>query len=204
MRIAIIGAGNIGGTLARKWSAAGHEVRVGVRDPAASRARELVTNAENAVDVQSMSAAVTGAELVLFAIPGAAMAETIHSLAGQLAGKTIIDAANNLTPGSPTHSLGEFTADVPSGTVFRAFNTLGWENFANPTVGETQADLFYCGPVGDAQQKVETLIQAVGLRPVYVGGADRVAVVDGVASLWYALVFGQKRPRHLAFKMLAD
>jgi F420-dependent NADP oxidoreductase-like protein len=33
MRIAIIGAGNVGGTLGKMWAAKGHEVAFGVRSP---------------------------------------------------------------------------------------------------------------------------------------------------------------------------
>ena len=44
----------------------------------------------------------------------------------------------------------------------------------------------------------------VGLRPIYVGGPEQVDTVDAITSLWFALVFGQKRPRHLAFKLLSD
>ena len=116
----------------------------------------------------------------------------------------MIDATNNLTPGESLNSLGQLAASVPSAPAFWAFSTLGWENFANPSFGGTQADLFYCGPQGDAQKAITQLIQDVGLRPIYVGGNDQVGVVDGVARLWSALVFGQKQPRHLAFKVLTD
>jgi predicted dinucleotide-binding enzyme len=33
INIAILGAGHIGGTLGRKWAAAGHDIFFGVRDP---------------------------------------------------------------------------------------------------------------------------------------------------------------------------
>lgn len=46
------------------------------------------------------------------------------------------------------------------------------------------------------------LISDVGLRPVYLGGAEQMGLLDSIASLWFALAFGQKKGRHLAFKVL--
>ena len=90
---------------------------------------------------------------------------------------------------------------APGARVARAFNTLGFEMFADPTVGGEVADLFWCGP-DDAG--IEQLIADVGLRPVRVGDIDAIDVVDGVGQLWLTLVFGQGHQRRLAFRMLTD
>src|SRR6266567_3162688 len=58
-------------------------------------------------------------------------------------------------------------------TINRAFNTYGWENFADPLYQGVPGDLFYSGPAGSSQTVVEQLISEVGLRPVRVGDADR-------------------------------
>lgn len=204
MQIAIIGAGNIGGTLARQLAASGHKVRLGVRDSGAQRVLDLVSDIGTGIEATSPSQAVAGADVTVFAVPGAAVAEMLPEISAALNRKVIIDATNNMTPGSSLNSLQVFSSAVPTASVYRAFNTLGWENFANPMFGSVQADLFYCGSAGDGQKLVEQVIEAVGLRPIYVGGPDQVGVVDGVAALWFALVFGQKHPRRLAFKVLAD
>lgn len=39
LAIAVLGAGHIGGTLGKKWSVAGHEVRFSVNDPAGKNAQ---------------------------------------------------------------------------------------------------------------------------------------------------------------------
>src|SRR5947207_4805425 len=77
-RIAVIGSGHIGGTLARKWSAAGHSVTFGARDPQKPELRALAQ--EIGAGTASMSEAVAGADVVAFAIPGAAMAGAVRSL----------------------------------------------------------------------------------------------------------------------------
>ncbi len=127
------------------------------------------------------------------------MDETITSYAAQLDGRIIIDAANRLG-GGPMNSLATFRERTPRARIFRAFNSLGWENFADPLFDGVPADLFYCGPGGGSV--IEQLIAAVGLRPVYAGGVDQVGLVDSVGALWFALALGQGIGRHLAFKVL--
>ena len=120
----------------------------------------------------------------------------------QLDGKIIIDTANKLG-GGPMNSFATFQTHTPRARVFRAFNTLGWENFADPVYDGIQADLFYCGPGGDDREVVEQMISDVGLRPIRLGDVDQVSLVDSVGSLWFALALGQGKGRHLAFKVLS-
>jgi 8-hydroxy-5-deazaflavin:NADPH oxidoreductase len=101
------------------------------------------------------------------------------------------------------NSFASFQLHTPQAHLFRAFNSLGWENFADPLFDGIPADLFYCGPEGDARAAVEQLISDIGLHPMYLGGPEQVGLVDSVASLWFALALGQKRGRHLAFKVLS-
>lgn len=199
-RIAILGAGNIGGTLGKKWLAAGHEVTFGVKDPASPRLQALQTGSATPIAVASVAQAVENAEVVLFAIPGAIMEETIARHAAQLDGKILIDAANNLG-GSHAHSLAAFRAHTPRAAVYRAFNNYGWENFADPTYDGVQADLFYSGPAGEPGAVAEQLISEIGLQPVRVGDSDQADVVDSLLRLWFTLAQRQGS-RNLAFKLL--
>ncbi len=202
LHIAIFGAGNIGGTLGRKWVAAGHKVAFGVTNPDSERARALRAELGTKVTIGSVADALAGSDVVVMALPGKAMDETITKHAAQLDGKIIIDTANRLG-GGPMNSFATFQTYTPRAHVFRAFNTLGWENFADPVFDGIQADLFYCGPEGDARKVVEQLIADVGLRPMRLGDVDQVGLVDSVGSLWFALALGQGKGRHLAFKVLS-
>ena len=203
MRIGILGAKTIGGTLARQWVRAGHDVLFGVRNPDNPDLQVLLHELGGSASAPGVAHAIAFGEVVAFAIPGQAMDSTIAEHAAALSGKTVVDAANNVGAAS-MNSLEAFTAHAPSAQVFRAFNSLGWENFANPQFGGVQADLFYCGPPGAAQAQVEQLIADVGLRPVWVGGPEYTPTIDALASLWFALALKQARGRHLAFKLLTD
>lgn len=202
LRIAILGAGNIGGTLGRKWVAAGHRVAFGVTNPDGERAQALRTELGTKVTIGPVADALTGTDVVVMALPGKVMDEVITKYATQLDGKIIIDTANRLG-GGPMNSFATFQAHTPHARVSRAFNSLGWENFADPMFDGTQADLFYCGPDGDSREVVEQLITDVGLRPVRLGDVDQVGLVDSVGALWFALAFGQGKGRRLAFKVLS-
>ncbi len=201
LRIAVLGAGNIGGTLGRKWAAAGHKVAFGVNDPASAKAQALRAELGNRVTIGSVAGALAAGDVVVMAFPGAAMDETITTYAAQLDGKIIIDAANRMG-GGPMNSSATFQARTPNAQVFRAFNSLGWENYADPVFNGVQGDLFYCGPDGDAREMVEQLITDVGLRPMRLGDIDQVGLVDSVTALWFALAIRQGKGRHLAFKVL--
>ena len=101
------------------------------------------------------------------------------------------------------NSFATFQTYTPQAQLYRAFNSLGWENFADPVFDGIQADLFYCGPDGDTREVAEQMIVDVGLRPIRLGDVEQVGLVDSVGSLWFALVFGQGKGRHLAFKVLS-
>jgi hypothetical protein len=199
MQIAVLGAKIIGGTLARQWAAAGHQVMFGVRSVSNPEVQALAH--QLSASVGTTAEAIAFGQVVLFAIPGAAMEQTIAANAAELAGKIVIDAANRLD-GGPMNSAAVFAAHAPGAQVYRAFNSVGWESFDNPAYGDVQADLLYCGPAGEDQAVVEGLIRDVGLRPVRVGDLDQVGLVDMIGGLWFALAYGQGMGRNLAFKVL--
>lgn len=198
MKIAIIGAGNVGGTLGKKWAQAGHEIRFGVRNPEAAKYHDL----RSAAEVQSIEEALGDAEVILLALPGEAVAEFSKEHAKQLDGKIIIDATNIPSP-MEMSSYAVLKENAPGMRYLRAFCTLGWENFADPQLGSLTIDLFYCGH-SRSRPVIERLIEDIGLRPVYVGEEDAVAMIDGLTRLWFSLAFGQGLGRRIAFKLLED
>lgn len=183
MRIGIIGAGRIGGTLASALSRAGHEVVVGRRS-----------------EPGSIDEAVQDVEGLVLALPGGDVDTFLRDHGAALDGVVVIDAANSRGAGAAHHAAA-FAEHAPGALMVRAFNTLGWENFAEPTFGDERADLFWCGPEGRATEVAEQVIADVGLRPVRVGGPEAVDAVDAVLALWFALVT-EHGNRRLAFRTL--
>ena len=146
--------------------------------------------------------AIALADVVILAIPGAAVPDLVAAVGPALGSRIVIDATNAVGAGGPLNGFEVISAAAPDVAYARAFNTLGWENFATPEIDGIQLDLIWCGPDGDASASVADVIGDVGLRPVRIGGIEQLAVVDAVAQLWFALVFGQGLGRRLALQVL--
>ena len=68
MKIAIIGAGNVGKTLGLAWARRGHHVRFGVRNPAGTQAQALRSSASD-ISVGTNAEAAQGSEVVVICTP---------------------------------------------------------------------------------------------------------------------------------------
>jgi predicted dinucleotide-binding enzyme len=190
MKVAVVGTGFIGGTLGRALANSGHEVLFGSRSGNAGVAGETPAR------VTSIGEALAESDVVILALPGAAVSELVSGHGDQLIGKVVIDATNQM--GKPTaNSRDALPASI---RYVRAFNTLGGENMADPVFGDQIADMFFSAPEGD-RRVVEEVIEGVGLRPVYVG-EDQESLIDALFRLWIALAITQGRGRRLALKLL--
>jgi len=189
MKIAVIGKGNIGGTLGSKWRAAGHDVVYGTRDGSGE--------GPGGAQVRSIGAAVEDVDVVVLAVPGQAAPDVVSELGAALAGKVVIDAANRM--GAPEFdSRALISAAAPSARYVRAFNSLGWENFADPIPGTS---LFFAADP-EARTTAEELISVVGLEPAFVGDASATPTVDGLLPLWFALVKQSGGNRKVALRVV--
>lgn len=201
MNIGILGAGKIGGTLGQKWAAAGHAVVYGARDPNSDKTRAALSAIPQNARADSIENAIAFGQVILLAIPGRTVQEALAQHGRALDHKIVIDSTNRF--GEPVqHAVDAISAVAPNAYIYRAFNSYGWEDFANPQFSGMSGDLFYCGADDAARPKVEQLIRDIGLGAVYVGGLDQVQVVDGVTNLWATLALRQQMGRHLAFKLL--
>jgi predicted dinucleotide-binding enzyme len=201
MNIAILGAGNIGAAIGKKWIEAGHSVAFGVRDAGSPKTQAALIAAGGQARALSIDAVLEAAEVVLFSLPWAVVAEVAREHARGLDGKTLIDASNNFA-GPVINNLEALRKAAPRAHLFRAFNSLGWEHFADPRMTGAQADHFYCGPDIPAREQVEMLIDQVGVRPIWVGDHEHVALVDHLGALWVHLAFRRGMGRRIALKLL--
>jgi predicted dinucleotide-binding enzyme len=198
-KIAVIGSGIIGRTLATRFAAAGHSVTFGARNP--DNADLAAFAAGIGARVAGIDPAIDGADIVLLAINGSAMPAAVPAFGSHLDSKTVIDATNNVGAASLS-SLAALAEHAPRARLFRAFNSLGWENFADARYGDLAGDMLYSGPAGEAQRTVEELIAATGLRAIWVGDNDKAHLVDHFTALWFTLAFERGLGRNLGFKLL--
>jgi 8-hydroxy-5-deazaflavin:NADPH oxidoreductase len=121
MKIAVLGAGHIGGTLGKKWAIDGHIVQFGVRNPNKPEVQTLVGSLGKQASASSIADAIAGAEVVVFALPGNIMDDTVAANASALDGKVVIDATNNFTA-AVANNLSIFLSKAPGAKYYRAFN----------------------------------------------------------------------------------
>ena len=202
MKIAILGAGNIGGTLGGKWAAAGHDILFGVRNVNSPKTNSALVQAKGAKALD-VAAAIQESELILFSVPWKTVPEVAQTNAAALNGKLLIDATNNFA-GPVINNLNVLQETAPDAKIYRAFNSLGWEVFAKPLINNQTVDLFYTGPEGDARSLIQTLIEQVGLNPVWVGDNDKIHLVDNMGALWVHMIWQRGWKRRSAFKALLE
>ena len=199
MTITIIGAGNIGGTLAEKWKAAGHDIVIGARNPSDEETLKWAQGI--GARVLPIRDAVKAAEAVLIATPGKVVADLAAGLGDALKGRLVMDATNMA---GPLGTAPGFEAlKHAGGDVVKVFNCTGWENLADVRYGDQVADMFMAGGSAEAKTKVTELVKAVGFADcIDLGGDDKVPILEGFALVWIDLAIFQKMGRGMAFKLL--
>jgi predicted dinucleotide-binding enzyme len=185
MRIAILGAGNVGGGLGIAFARTGHEVVFGVRDPASAKTSAALAAAPGA-RATAPADAVEGAEVVVFALRWDAVREMLDQLPS-LDGRIVIDAMNRFG-GDPARSTTEDLADLlPGVRLAKAFNTIGFENFTTARGRRTPAAMFIAGDDPDAKTTAMVLAGEIGFEPEDAGPITNARGLEEMARLWLAL-----------------
>src|SRR5687767_3099814 len=161
MKIGILGAGNMGGTLGRLWAALGHDVFFGLRDSESEKAQGTLTNLGDQARFGSFAEAADFGDVVLAAVPWEATRPVIESIAPQLAGKILIDCTNPIKPdlsglaiGHTTSAAEEIARWAPGARVVKAFNTVGASTLHDAKYGDHSASVFVCGDDDPAKKIV--------------------------------------------------
>jgi 8-hydroxy-5-deazaflavin:NADPH oxidoreductase len=201
MKIGIIGAGNVGGTLGGRWAKNGHEVVFGVRDPKSAKVQALLgTIGKNARAASIREAAAAGSVVVL-TTPWEATEEAITA-AGNLKGKIVVDATNPLLLGADglrkglqvghTRSAAEQVAGGAHGAkVVKCFNTTGAGNMANSQYPGGKIVMFLCGDDAAAKATVAGLAEELGFEAADAGPLTAARYLEPLAMLWIHLAYMQ-------------
>ncbi|MGH2806142.1 MAG: NADPH-dependent F420 reductase [Actinomycetota bacterium] len=190
MRVAILGAGNVGSAVARAARNTGNDVIV------AAKTNEKLEGLADDLGIETTTAntdAVKNADVVVLAVPFDAAEEVTGEIADVVAGTIVIDVMNPLKDDLSGLATGErSSAEVvqerlPGAKVVKAFNTVFASNQADPTVDGTQLDGFVAGDDPDAKKHVSYLLEEIGFRPIDVGPLSRARFLEGMALLNIAL-----------------
>jgi predicted dinucleotide-binding enzyme len=185
---AIIGAGNIGSTVARHLVSGGETAVVAAKD--ASHADALAQELGPRARAASVEDAITAAVVIVFALWLDDMKAVIPQHAGLLDGKVVVDPSNPLGFDAngqiirtlpDDHSAGSIVASLlPTGAHYvKALGTLSAEALAiNANRKPQRAVLFYATDDDEAATTVERLIRAAGFEPFKVGGVGAAVRIE--------------------------
>jgi predicted dinucleotide-binding enzyme len=182
MRIAIVGAGRIGGNCARRFATAGHDV---VLTFARDRARLESLAAEIGATVAEPADAVGGTEVVVLSVPWDAIPKALQQT-GSLESKIVIDTTNQFAAGGwlelpGRQTAAQFNAARMAGARYtKSFNTLT-AAFQAQTADRQPAQRvvqWLCGDDDPAKTVVAGLIEQAGYVPVDLGGIAACAVME--------------------------
>lgn len=187
--IAIIGTGNVARALGVEFALQGHTIVYGSRTPASSKAQNLVAETSDDASATTPSDAITGANIVVLAVPGTLAKEIAEGL-GDLSGKIIIDPTNPMERKLMTfhHAVVTSNAQIiqdiaPKADVVKAFNILGWKTMIDPETAGGAVSIPLAGESASAKKTVAKLATAMGLEPIDVGGVENAHWLEGMAIL---------------------
>ena len=212
MKIAVLGSGVVGETLANGFLKHGHAVTRGTREPGKLAAWK--SGAKGTADVADFAGAAAWAEVVVLAVKGTA-AESVVELAGpaNLAGKTVIDTTNPIGDAPPDHGviryftspdeslLERLQKKAPAARFVKAFNSVGNAFMVNPDFGGTRPTMFICGDHAGAKEQVTAILDQFGWDAEDMGGVQAGRPIEQLCVLWCIPGFLRNQWAH-AFKLL--
>jgi predicted dinucleotide-binding enzyme len=163
MKITVIGRGNVGGGLAKRWRAAGHEVQ------------ELGRDGGDA----------SNADVIVVAVPSAGIADALGKVSG-VQGKITIDATNafrgrNEAFESNAHEI----KSIVDGPTAKAFNLNFAAIYDEIDAQRVRPSNLYAAEDG-ARDATEQLSRDAGYHPVSVGGLERARMMEDALGLLFA------------------
>ena len=177
MRIAVIGAGNIGSTLVRRLAGAGHDVRV-----TNSRSPETLSElaAETEATALPLDLAVQDADVAIVSIP----VKAVKNLAVRLAATTVVVDTGNYVPNMRDGKIAELDAGMIESRwteaqlghpVIKAFNSINAASLRERSASAGAPDRIALPVAGDdpeARTIVMRLVEDTGFDAVDAGGLD--------------------------------
>lgn len=208
LKIGIIGAGKIGGTLGELWARAGHRVYLSSRHP--EKLKELAERiGPNAQYGFPREAAAFG-EVVLISVPYGALPQVGSDYAKEMKGKIVLETGNpfpgrdgDMAASARRRGTGVASAEfLPGVRLVRAFNTIPYYDLRSEAHRSgNRVAVALAGDDESALNMAVSLVEDAGFEPVIVGPLSRAHEFDvGTAVFARALTADELR-RELSLKL---
>jgi len=182
MRIGIVGAGNVGRAIGDGWTAKGHDVVYGVRDPSKSGQPQ---------GSRKVADAVADADVVVLAVMFHSVEAALRDC-GDLSGKILIDPTNplamddgglKLAMGFETSSA-EFVAARTAARVVKTLNQVGAAVLGSASGYPVRPIQFVAGDDADAKRTVTPLVEDLGFEVRDAGPLKAARLLEPMAMVW--------------------
>jgi 8-hydroxy-5-deazaflavin:NADPH oxidoreductase len=205
MRIAIIGAGNVGSALGRGWLSAGEDVVFGVPNPADPKYNSLPRER-----LRTPLEAARNAEAVVLATPWQATEAAVKGL-GDLSGKIVIDCTNplgvgpnglELVLGQNTSGGEQVAAWAQGAAVFKTLNQIGAESMDKAPLFPVRPVMFIAGDNESMKPVVVSLIAKLGFEAADAGPLRIARLLEAYGMLWIDQALNRGRGQSFAFALI--
>ena len=178
--ITIFGTGNMGTAIATVFAAGGHSIEH--------------------IDTDAQHKTITG-EIVVLAVPHAALADIVNTYGEQLASKIVVDLTNpvnfetfdGLVVPADSSAAAELAAQLPGARVLKAFNTTFAATLASGKVGENKTTVLVAGDDADAKASLAAAISAGGtVDAIDAGSLKRARELEAFGFLQISLAAAEK------------
>lgn len=204
LKIGIIGAGHIGGTLASLWVKAGHEVLVSSRHP--EQLQGLVRSLGPRARAGTPREAALFGDVVLISVPYAALPQVGRDLKTELSGKIVLETGNpypqrdgDMALEARRKGTGVASAEyLPGVRLVRAFNAINSGDLAHEA--HRSGEPFAIPLAGDDREALEVaqrLVRDAGFEPVVVGPLARARDFDVGTAVYTRLMTARELRRAL-------
>lgn len=208
MKVGIIGAGAVGGSLGPVWAKAGHDVFFSFSlEP--ERPKELAEAVGGSYG--SAAEAVEFGDVVALTIPYTAVDDAFEAAGPIGDDKILIDCTNPLLPDRSGFSIGHTTSAAeenakraPEARVVKAFSTMFQEVMGNKEqfFGSFTPTMFYCGDDEEAKEVVAELIRDTGFEPIDHGPLKQARYLEPFAFVVISLAAQEGWDRDFMMTML--
>ncbi|MFL6078652.1 MAG: NADPH-dependent F420 reductase [Ornithinibacter sp.] len=176
--ISIVGTGNMGQAIAAVAGRGGHTVHLLGRDDLGGQLGDVV----------------------VLAVPYAAVTDVIAAAGAGLAGKVVVDITNpvnfetfdGLTVAADGSAAAEIAAALPDAKVLKAFNTNFAGTLASGSIGDLTTTVLIAGDDADAKSLLAGIVTSGGLKVIDAGSLARARELEALGFLQITLAAGEK------------